>query len=127
MKIADYDKSAEVLWHDRKRWCGLPLSFTRYGLIKREGEFAKLVNINGFLTSHSEEINLYRVDDFEVRQTLGAKMFGVGDIVVYCHDASCNEIVLKNVKNPFRVRELLNKLVLEDRARVGLRQTEMQF
>ncbi len=127
MKISDYDKSAQILWSDRKRWCGLPWSFTRYGILKREGEFAKLVNINGFLSSHSEEINLYRVDDFEVHQTLTDKMFGVGTITVYCRDASCDKLVLKNVKNPYRVRELLNKLVLEDRARVGMRQTEMQY
>lgn len=127
MKIRDYDKSAEVLWEDRKRYLGMPLSFTRYGIIKREGEFAKLINLNGFLSSHSEEINLYRVDDFEVHQTITDKMFGVGSIIVYCHDASCDKLILKNVKNPYRVRELLNKLVVEDRARVGLRQTEMQF
>ena len=127
MKISDYDRSAKVLWNDRKRWCGLPLSFTRYGIIKREGEYAKLVNINGFLSSHSEEVNLFRVDDFEVRQTLSDKMFGVGTVIVYCRDASCNVLVMKNIKNPYRVRELLNKLVLEDRQRVGVHHTEMQF
>ena len=127
MKISDYDKSAQVIWFDRKRYCGLPLSFTRYGIIKRQGEFAKLVNINGFLVSHAEEINLYRIDDFEVHQTFSDKIFGVGTIVIHCHDASCDKLELKNIKEPYRVRELLNKLVLEDRQRVGLRQTEMQF
>ena len=122
-----YDSEAEVLWKDRKRWCGLPWSFTRYSVIRKEGEYAKLVNINGFLTSHSEEINLYRVDDFEVHQTISDKVWGVGTITVYCHDASCDKLILKNVKNPYKVRELLNKLVLEDRRRVGVRQTEMQI
>ena len=127
MKISDYDKSAKVLWSDRKRWCGLPWSFTRYGIIKREGEYSKLVNISGFLSSHSEEVNLYRVDDFEVKQTFADKMFGVGTIIVYCRDASCNELILRSVKDPYRVRELLNKLVLEDRQRVGIRHAEMQY
>ena len=122
-----YDTGAEVVWSDRKRHFGLPLSFTRYGIIKRDGVYAKLVNINGFLTTHTEEINLYRVDDFEVHQSLTDKMFGVGTITVYCKDSTCDKLVIKSVKNPFMVRELLNKLVLEDRKRVGLRQTEMQF
>ena len=122
-----YDLDAEIVWKDRRRYCGLPWSFTRYSIIKREGEYAKLVNINGFLSSRSEEVNLYRVDDFEVYQSLIDKLFGVGTVTVYCKDATCDKLVLRNVKNPFRVRELLNKLVLEDRKRVGLRQAEMQM
>ena len=122
-----YDTSAEVVWHDRKRWCGLPLSFTRYSIIKSEGEYAKLVNINGFLSTKSEEVNLYRVDDFDVYQSVIDRIFGVGNITVYCRDASCDKLILRKVKNPYRVRELLNKLVLEDRKRVGMRQTEMQY
>ena len=122
-----YDLDAEIVWKDRRRYCGLPLSFTRYSIIKRDGEYAKLVNINGFLSSRSEEVNLYRVDDFEVYQSLIDKLFGVGTVTVYCKDATCDKLVLKNIKNPYRVRELLNKLVLEDRQRVGIRQTEMQF
>ena len=122
-----YDTEAEVVWKDRKRYFGLPLSFTRYSIIKSEGEYAKLVNINGFLTSKTEEVNLYRVDDFEIYQSLTNKIFGVGTITVYCKDASCDKLVLRNVKNPYKVRELLNKLVLEDRRRVGMRQSEMQF
>ena len=122
-----YDLDAEIVWKDRRRYCGLPWSFTRYSIIKREGEYAKLVNVNGFLSSRSEEVNLYRVDDFEVYQSLIDKLFGVGTVTVYCKDATCDKLILRNVKNPFRVRELLNKLVLEDRKRVGLRQTEMQI
>ena len=122
-----YDLDAEIVWKDRRRYCGLPWSFTRYSIIKREGEYAKLVNVNGFLSSRSEEVNLYRVDDFEVYQSLIDKLFGVGTVTVYCKDATCDKLILRNLKNPFRVRELLNKLVLEDRKRVGLRQTEMQI
>lgn len=126
MDISNYDKYAQVLWKDRKRFMGMPLSFTRYAFIRREGQYAKLVNINGFLTSRAEEVNMYRVDDFSVNQGLIDKIFGVGSITVYCKDASCDKIVLQKVKNPFKVRELLNKMVLEDRARVGLRQSEIQ-
>ena len=122
-----YDKDAEVVWKDRKRIMGMPISFTRYSIIRKVGEYAKLVNINGFLTSHSEEVNLYRVDDFTVTQSVSDKILGVGTIIVYCKDASCDKLILKNIKNPYRVRELLNKLVLEDRRRVGVGYSEMQF
>ena len=122
-----YDTEAQVLWMDRKRWCGLPWSFTRYSIIRKDGEYAKLVNINGFLSSHSDEVNLYRIIDFQVNQSMIDKMFNVGTVTVHCKDASCSVMTLRKVKNPYKVRELLNKLVVEDRKRVGIRQTEMQF
>lgn len=121
-----FDQEAKVVWKDRKRWCGLPLSFTRYGIIKKDGEYAKLINMNGFFSTETEEINLFRVDDIEVYQSLSNKMFGVGTITVYCKDASCDKIQLVRVKDPFMVRSLLNKLVIEDRKRVGLGYTEFQ-
>ena len=126
MDIANYDKTAQLIWKDRKRFLGMPLSFTRYGFLKKEGEYAKLVNINGWLSSKTEEVNMYRIDDFSVDQSLFDKMFNVGTITVFCKDASCDKLILQKVKNPYKVREMLNKLVLEDRRRVGLRQSEIQ-
>lgn len=122
-----YDSTAEVVWKDRTRHFGMPLSFNRFQIIKKEGQYAKLVNINGFLSSKSEEVNLYRIDDFDVYQSFIDKMFGVGTITIYCKDASCEKLILRNIKNPYKVRELLNELVLEDRRRVGVRYSEMQF
>lgn len=126
MDISSYDKSAQTVWKDRKRYLGMPLSFTRYGFIRKEGQYSKLVNINGFLTSKAEEVNMYRVDDFSVKQGFIDKIFGVGTITVFCKDASCDKLILQKVKDPFKVREMLNRLVLEDRARVGLKQSEIQ-
>ena len=45
-----------VLWTDRKRVLGLPLSFTRYSLTAN-----KLVLNTGFMSLHEEEVRLYRV------------------------------------------------------------------
>lgn len=124
--ISKYDDEAKVVWKDRKRWMGLPWSFTRYGVIKKEGEYAKLVNINGFFSAETEEVNLYRVDDLEVFQSFADKLFGVGTVTVYCKDASCDKIKLSKIKDPFKVRSMLNKLVEEDRKRVGIKHSEFQ-
>ena len=121
-----YDPDAELIWQDRKRWCGLPLSFTRYALFKKKDEYAKLVNMNGWLTTTTEEINLYRVDDIEIFQSLSNKIFGVGSITIYCKDASCEKIVLKRIKDPFKVKNLIDELVIEDRERVGVAYGEWQ-
>ena len=53
-----YDANSEVIWKDRKRFMGMPLSFTRYSIIKKDGAFSKLVNFNGLLTTSTEELNL---------------------------------------------------------------------
>ena len=119
--------SGKVIWEDRKRYFGLPISFTRYKIVKQDEMYAKLMNINGFLTTKIEDVNLYRVDDLSVHQSLTNKIFGVGSITVYCRDASCDKIVLRNVKNPYNVYQLLIKMVAEDRKRVGLRQSEIQY
>ena len=37
-----YGPDVNVLWHDRKRWCGLPLSFTRYRIIEKPTKWLKL-------------------------------------------------------------------------------------
>ena len=31
-----FDKDCEIIWHDRKRYWGMPISFTRYYIVKKE-------------------------------------------------------------------------------------------
>ena len=45
----------QYLWNDRKRYFGLPLSFTRYALSED-----RLFVSEGFLTIKDDEILLYR-------------------------------------------------------------------
>ena len=116
-----------VVWEDRKRYFGMPISFTRYKIVTEKDMYAKLVNINGLLSTKIEDVNLYRVDDLSVHQSLFDKIFKVGSITVYCRDASCDKIVLRCVKNPYNVYQLLIKMVAEDRKRVGMRQSEIQY
>ena len=93
----------------------------------QEGMYAKLINQNGLFSTRIEDINLYRVDDLSVHQSLTNKIFGVGSITVYCRDASCEKIVLRNIKDPYKVYQLLIKMIAEDRKRVGVKHTEMQI
>ena len=57
-----------VLWRDRKRYLGLPLSFTRYEVTP-----TRITIRTGFFTTHTEEILLFRVLDLQTRRTLGQK------------------------------------------------------
>ncbi len=99
-----------VLWHDRKRFLGLPLSFTRYSV-----EEDRLITRIGFFRTEVNEVLLYRILDLKLRRTLGQKILGVGTITLYTADRTDSTLVLKNIKKPEQVRRFLSKIVEQRR------------
>ena len=108
----------EHIWKDRKRFMGMPLSFTRYA-ISEDRLFLSV----GFLNIKDEEVLLYRVRDINTTRSLWQRIFGVGTINVISADKTTPNLVLKNVKNPLEVKELLHAQVeemkLQRRVRLG--------
>ena len=98
----------EYLWKDRKRYLGLPLSFTRY-MLSEDRLFLSV----GFLNIKDDEILLYRVRDIDTSRTLWQRIFGVGTITVVSSDKTMPNLTLQNIKNPVAVKELLHKQVEE--------------
>ncbi len=109
-----------LLWTDRKRWLGMPITFTRYAL----NEDKLLVN-TGLVSLHEEEVLLYRVRDISVRQSFAERLFGVGTVCVSSTDVSVPHLDLLHVKNPRKVKEVLSKCVELSRHRNGIRSTEL--
>ena len=89
----------EQLWHDRKRYFGLPLSFTRYSL----SDDRLFISV-GFLNIKDDEILLYRVRDIDTSRTLWQRIFGVGTVTVVSSDKTMPTLVLKNIKDPVFVK-----------------------
>ena len=98
----------EYLWKDRKRYFGLPLSFTRYSM----SEDRLFVSV-GFLNIRDDELLLYRVRDIDTSRSLGQRIFGVGTVTVVSADKTMPNLVLKNVKDPIFVKELIHEQVEE--------------
>lgn len=98
----------QYLWKDRKRYFGLPLSFTRYQLSED-----RLFTSVGFLNIKDDEILLYRVRDIDTNRTLWQRLFGVGTVTVLSSDKTMPTLELKNVKDPVFVKELIHKQVEE--------------
>ena len=96
------------LWKDKKRYFGMPISFTRYRLSDD-----RLFLSVGFLTIKDDEILLYRVRDITTTRTLWQRIFGVGTVTVVSSDKTMPTLVLKNVKHPVFVKELIHKQVEE--------------
>ena len=106
----------EYLWRDRKRYFGLPLSFTRYCLSED-----RLFISEGFLSIKDDEILLYRVRDIDTHRSLWQRLFGVGTVVVASSDKTMPNLVLKNIKDPIFVKELIHKQVEETKIRRRVR------
>ena len=110
----------DYLWKDRKRYFGLPLSFTRYALSED-----RLFLSVGFLNIKDDEVLLYRVRDIDSERSLFQRLFGVGTITVMSSDKSMPNLVLKNVKDPVFVKELIHKQVEEMKIRRRVRVGEI--
>ena len=110
----------EVIWKDRKRFLGMPLSFTRYALSED-----RLFLSVGFLNIKDEEVLLYRIRDITTNRSLWQRLFGVGTVNVVSSDKTLPTMVLKNIKHPMEVKELLHKQVEEMKIRRRVRVGEI--
>lgn len=110
----------EYLWKDRKRFLGMPLSFTRYRLSDD-----RLFCETGFLNVKSDEVLLYRVRDLRLTMSLGQRIFGVGTVCVVSSDKSIPHLDLKNVRAPRAVKELIHKNVEAAKDKRRMRATEL--
>ena len=109
----------KILWKDRKRWLGMPLSFTRY-----EVSEDRIIVRRGLLNTEVDETLIYRIMDIKLVRSLGQKIFGVGTVTLISTDKSCPELELKNIKQSDHVRKFLSKLIEQQRAARGITSSE---
>ena len=107
-------------WKDRKRYLGLPLSFTKFAL----GE-DRLFLEKGFLNIKADEVLLYRVRDLELNIRLTQRIFGVGTVRVHSSDHSIPLLELENIKNPRQVKEMIHKAVEDAKEKRRMRTMEV--
>ena len=107
-----------VVWKDRKRICGLPITFTKYSMSED-----RLFLETGLLNTRQEEVILYRVRDISLTISLWQRIFRVGSVLVQSSDKSLPRLLLKNIREPRGVKELIHTQVeemkLARRLRVG--------
>ena len=104
------------LWKDRKRYFGMPISFTRYCMSED-----RLFVSEGFLNIKDDEILLYRVRDIDTKRSLWQRIFGVGTVTVMSSDKSMPTLELKNIKDPVAVKEMIHAQVEEMKIRRRVR------
>ena len=113
-------ESIKYLWKDRKRYFGLPLSFTKYSL-SEDRLFLEM----GIFNLKTDDVLLYRVRDLDLNMKLTQRIFGVGTVCVHSSDQSMPHLELKNVKNPREVKEMIHKCVEEAKDKRRMRAMEI--
>ena len=107
-------------WYDRKRnWCGLPWTFTKYGLSEN-----RLYVETGFFTTKLFDVRLYRILNTNMSRTLIQKIFKMGTIHIDSSDKDLGCYDLINVKNCQYVKELLDEQIESERIRNNVSVTE---
>lgn len=119
-RISDqYSKKTEgIVWEDKKRILGKPISFTRYQLTE-----TRLITKRGILNDVRDVMQLYRVQDLKLTVTLFQKLFGVGTIHLFTSDQTCGDMYIFNVINPHEVMDLVTSLVEKEKVK-RIRMTE---
>ncbi|MDL2327593.1 PH domain-containing protein [Ruminococcaceae bacterium OttesenSCG-928-A11] len=110
----------DILWKDRKRILGLPISFTRYEVTND-----RFVMHSGLFSTTTDEMLLYRILDIKMVRKFSQKIFGVGTITLYSADKTHGEHEIKNIKKPNEVRKFLSKIVEQERHTKGVTGREM--
>ncbi len=107
-----------IIWRDKKRILGMPISFTRYAL-----SYDRLYVTVGAINIRDDEVLLYRVRDISVRRSLWQRMANLGTVTVNTSDKSTPIVVLKNIKDPLIVKELIHEnaeeMKIKRRIRLG--------
>lgn len=109
-----------LLWKDRKRILGMPITFTVYTVRN-----ARLYVREGFFNTDENEMLLYRILDFKLKVTLWNKLFGVGTLTLFTADETDNQLLLQNIKHPEKVRDLISNEVEKEREKIKIRGREI--
>ncbi len=104
---ADEDDEAE-----KTLWEGRPfMSLTTRYIITNE----RVRIIEGLAGKTYEDIELVRIQDMDFTQSITERALNLGDISIISHDSSEPAAVLRNVKDPHKVHEILRRAVVKAR------------
>jgi uncharacterized membrane protein YdbT with pleckstrin-like domain len=84
----------------------------------------RLKTTRGILTKVTEDLELYRVRDTRLQQSLWQRMFGLGEVVLHTTDASTPEVYLRWLPHAEQLREKIRFLVEARREAKGVRTLE---
>jgi Bacterial PH domain len=111
-QLQSVSQSGDATGDEKVLWEGRPfLSLVEYYIVTTE----RVRVISGLLGREHENIELVRLKDIDWKQGVGERVFGIGDIILNSVDATKPKAVLRNVKHPEEVQEIVRRAMLEAR------------
>ena len=107
----DLEEEEKILWEGRPF-----LSLVERYVLTSE----RIKVTTGLLGRTIENYELIRIQDIDMQQNAGERLMGIGDVRIRGADPSNPELVLRNVRDPQAVYEVLRRAWLEARRKYGL-------
>ncbi|WP_055069970.1 PH domain-containing protein [Clostridium massiliamazoniense] len=109
-----------IYWSGKINHFGLPLSFTTY-----EVSDDYLTIREGLLNLKESQTKLFKITDINLKMSLIDRLFGQGSLELFTTENNDPVVVLKNIKNPRDVRDLLNGCIKTSLATNKVTQTQV--
>ena len=101
-------------------WAILKIRATRYVVTTQRVQV-----VRGIFSKDVQEIELFRVKDTSVHQTLFLRLFSLGNIRILSGDSSNPSVFLSAIPKPVDLRERLRQEVLNLRQKFGVRELDV--
>lgn len=75
---------------------------------------------SGLLGKKQDEVELNKIKDFSVKQSMTEKLMGIGTIEIISIDPSTPKVKLENVEKPFEVKDLIRAAMLEYKKQMNI-------
>lgn len=100
-------------------WAWLVIRNTHYELTSE-----RLILRSGVLNKHRDEVELYRIKDYEVIEPWYLRPFSLGHVLLSSSDRTDPVVLLRAIQNPRRVADLFRRGVEELRQRKFVREVD---
>ena len=104
------DKKIEYQERKRLVFLGLPWTFTRYTVTEEQ-----IVINSGFLNTRENSCYMYKIQDVELRASLGERLFGLGTIVCFTGDTTHPQLCLEHIRNAKEIKDVIFRVSEEAR------------
>ena len=108
-----------ILWEGKPAGIGDKfkgaLNSTRYKITSH-----RIIIYSGLITGQETDVEIMRIKDVSVQQSVAEKVAKVGDVTIVSTDVVDGTFVLNNVSEPYAVKEIIRKAMLAVRGQMNI-------